>query len=326
MSGAAAALALSASTRPRYSFRGKHVLITGGARGLGLVLARQLADEGASLYIVSRTAHQLERAEQLLRARGATVSAWVCDLRDPEAVAAAVTRVVGEAGRIDGLINNAGVINASPLEHVTVEDYEESLQVHFWAPLFAMRAALPYMRRQQAGRILNVSSIGGRVSVPHLNAYGAGKAALLALSDGVRAEVAKDGIVVTTATPGLMRTGSHVNVGVRGQHAREAQLFAAGVATPLTSMDAERAARQMLDAVRRGRAQVTPGWQARALARLNTLAPELTADLMAAAASWLLPGPAATPAGDERRRSRDIGFGAIAPFLPRAAVTANNER
>lgn len=205
-----------------------------------------------------------------------------------------------------------------------MDDYQQSLQVHFWAPLVAMRAAVPHMKRQGSGRIVNVSSIAGRVAIPHLNPYGAGKAALLALSDGVRAELAKDRITVTTATPGLMRTGSQINVDVRGQHAKEAGLFSLMTATPLTSMQGERAARQILEACRQGRAQVTTGWQAKTLTRLNALAPETTAVLMAAAVSWLLPGPSDSPAGGQKRRSREIESEALDALWPSAAGR-NNE-
>jgi short-subunit dehydrogenase len=205
-----------------------------------------------------------------------------------------------------------------------MDDYQESLQVHFWAPLVAIRAAVPHMKRQGSGRILNISSIGGRVAIPHLNPYGAGKAALLALSDGVRAELAKDGITVTTATPGLMRTGSQINVDVRGQHAKEAGLFSLLTATPLTAMQGERAARQILEACRHGRAQVTTGWQARTLTKLNALAPETTAALMASAVSWLLPGPSGSSAGAQKRRSRDIDSEALDALWPSAAHR-NNE-
>jgi short-subunit dehydrogenase len=317
--------ALLSSRRRSYSFRGKTVLITGGARGLGLLMARQLAGEGAVLVLVSRTAHQLERAQRELDARGATVHTWTCDVRDQDAVTRTVERVVRETGRIDVLINNAGVIQGTPWEHATLDDYEQSLAVHFWAPLVAMRAAAPHMKRQGGGRIVNVSSIGGRVAIPHLNPYGVGKAALLALSDGVRAELAKDGIIVTTATPGLMRTGSHINVDVRGQHAKEAGLFGAMTATPLTSMQGERAARQILHACRHGRAQVTPGWQAKTLKTVNVLAPEITAALLGAAVSWLLPGPSSSPAGGQKRRSRDVDPGALGVLWHSGAARRNNE-
>jgi NAD(P)-dependent dehydrogenase (short-subunit alcohol dehydrogenase family) len=323
----ATALTASALTRRRtiYSFRGKVVLITGGARGFGLLMARRLAKEGAILFLVSRTAHQLERAERELRGRGSSVRTWTCDLRDADAVRSTVERVVQEAGRIDVLINNAGIIQATPWEHATLDDYEQSLQVHFWAPLIAMRAAAPHMKRQGGGRIINVSSIGGRVAIPHLSPYGVGKAALLALSDGARAELAKDRIVVTTVTPGLMRTGSHVNVDVRGQHEHEARLFTAMTATPLTAMQGERAARKVLEACRHGRAQITTGWQAKSLERLNALAPEITAVLLAAAAAWVLPGPSPQQAAGAKRRTRDLEVWPFGPLEASSLARRNNE-
>jgi NAD(P)-dependent dehydrogenase (short-subunit alcohol dehydrogenase family) len=323
--GAAALAVRWLNTAKRYSFRGKSVLITGGARGLGLILARMLAAEGARLAIVGRTSDALRDAALELRAKGARVQAWPCDVRDPREVAAAVQRVVDDHGRIDVLINNAGVIEATPLEHATAHDYDRSLETHFWGPFHTMQAALPHMRRAGTGRILNISSVGGRLAIPHLNPYSVGKAALVALSEGVRAETAKDGIVVTTATPGLMRTGSHARVDVRGHHRREAQWFGAMVASPLTSMNAERAARQILEACRRGRAQVTPGFQARAAVRANALAPELVAAIMSGVVRWLLPGPTNSTAGDVTRRAHEIPVGWIGALFPKAASARNNE-
>lgn len=187
-----------------------------------------------------------------------------------------------------------------------------------------IRAALPYLRRGR-GRILNVSSIGGRIGVPHLSPSCAGKFALVGLSESLRAELAKDGIGVTTATPGLMRTGSHVRVSLRGQHAREARWFAAAVATPLTSMSADRAARQMVEACLAGRAHVTPGIQARTAEILNAATPELFAEMSSLVTRVVLPGPADTPAGDASKLATDVGFGWMSPFLPNAASRRNNE-
>lgn len=309
---------------PRYSFRDRSVIITGGARGFGFALAQELAQEGARLTLLSRTGADLERALFRLQSAGADVSVFECDVRDETAVRRAVERTVALRGGIDMLINNAGVIQMTPFEHATSEDFDESLKTHFWGPLYFIRACLPHLRASQ-GRILNVASIGGRVATPHLLPYCVGKFALVALSEGLHAELARDGVVVTTATPGLMRTGSHRNVIVRGRHRAEATMFGAMSATPLTSMRADRAARIVLDAVRRSRAHVTPGWQARMLETLHTIAPELLASLMATAATHVLPRAAANGEGGEARMSRDLDLGIAAAAFPSRAAAAFNQ-
>ncbi len=308
----------------RYDVKGKTVAISGGTRGLGYLLARDFARRGARVFVFSRSGDEISRAVGKLRGEALQVDGLRCDVRDPNDVAGAVSAIVQRSGRLDVVVNNAGVIQVTPFENAHVEDFEESLRTHFWGPLHMIRAALPYLRRGR-GRILNVSSIGGRIGVPHLSPYCAGKFALVGLSEALRAELAKDGIGVTTATPGLMRTGSHVQVALRGQHELEAMWFAAAIATPLTSMSADRAARQMVDACLSGRAHVTPGIQARLAELLNVAAPELFAELSALVARALLPGPADSPSGDESKRATDVGFGWIAPFLPDAASQRNNE-
>jgi short-subunit dehydrogenase len=171
------------------------------------------------------------------------------------------------------------------------------------------------MRRQGAGRVVNIASIGGRVAVPHLAPYCVGKFALVGLSEALRAELWKDGVAVTTVCPGLMRTGSHVRARIRGQHAREARWFGLAVATPLSSMSARRAASQIVWATVRKRARVTLGWQARTAEVLDTLAPELSARLASAVTELALPGPVDASQGDENRSAADVGFGWLTPFL-----------
>src|SRR5690606_26305399 len=111
----------------------------------------------------------------------------------------------------DVLVNNAGVIQVGPLEHMRLEDFRETMDVHFYAPLVASLAARPYLADRGGGRIVNITSIGGRLAFPHLSAYNASKHAAVGLSESLRAELMKDGILVTTVIPGLMRTGSPRN-------------------------------------------------------------------------------------------------------------------
>jgi len=312
------------SRMKRYDVNGKTVAISGGTRGLGYLLAREFARRGGRVFIFSRSDEEIQRAVARLRSESLHVDGLHCDVRDANDVAGAVSAIVQRSGRLDVIVNNAGVIQVTPFENAHVADFEESLRTHFWGPLHVIRAAMPYLRRGR-GRVLNISSIGGRIGVPHLSPYCAGKFALVGLSESLRAELAKDGICVTTATPGLMRTGSHVRVSLRGQHAREARWFAAAVATPLTSMSADRAAHQMVEACLSGRAHVTPGIQARTAEILNTVAPELFAEMTSLVTRAVLPGPAGTPAGDDAKLATDVGFGWLSPFLPNGASRRNNE-
>jgi NAD(P)-dependent dehydrogenase (short-subunit alcohol dehydrogenase family) len=325
--GAGAYLAARAISKQfgGYDFEGKTVLITGGSRGLGLVLARGFAAEGANVAICARDPRELERAREDLVSRGARVYAFPCDVTDRAQVKELIDVVTRHFGRVDVLVNNAGIIQVGPLELMTLEDFEQAMAVHFWGPLYATLAVLPQMRARREGRIVNVSSIGGRVSVPHLVPYSASKFALAGLSDGLRAELSKDGIVVTSVFPGLMRTGSPRNATFKGQHRAEYAWFAVSDSLPVTSIGAERAAAQIIDACRRGRAELVISMQARAAVKFRTLFPEATADILAVV-NRLLPAPGGI--GRARAKGKE-SESALAPSvlttLTEAAARRNNE-
>lgn len=273
-----------------FDFRDKVVLITGGSRGLGLVLARQLADEGARLAICARDPDELQRAAEDLRIRGAVVLARTCDVTHAEFARGLVEEIAQELGTVDVLINNAGIISVGPLENQTDDDFERALATHFWGPWNMISAVLPEMRERGGGRIVNVASIGGKISVPHLLPYSASKFALVGLSLGLRAELAKDGIVVTTINPGMMRTGSPRQAEFKGQHRAEYTWFSISDSLPLISMSAERAARQIINACRFGKGEVTLSLPAKAAACLGALAPDTLSALLSLT-NRLLPSP-----------------------------------
>jgi NAD(P)-dependent dehydrogenase (short-subunit alcohol dehydrogenase family) len=273
-----------------YDLRGKTVLVTGGSRGLGLVLAREFADEGANVAVCARDPAELERARRDLASRGARVFAFPCDVTERAQVKELVEVVTKHFSGVDVLVNNAGVIQVGPVEVMTLEDFEQALAVHFWGPLYATLCVLPQMRERRDGRIVNVSSIGGKIGVPHLVPYSASKFALAGLSEGLRAELAKDNILVTTVYPGLMRTGSPRNATFKGRHRAEYAWFAVSDALPVTSIQAERAARQIVAACKRGQAELVITTQAVMAVKFRALFPEATADILALA-NRLLPGP-----------------------------------
>ncbi|HEY4282201.1 MAG TPA: SDR family oxidoreductase [Chthoniobacterales bacterium] len=283
----------------RFAVRDKVFLITGGSRGLGLVLAREVCNRGGKVVVLARNMEELTRAEEDLEDRGGEVLAIACDLQERAHIEAAVRRTIERFGRIDVLINNAGVIQVGPFDHMQREDFEQSLGLHFWAPYELVMQVVPHMKTQGGGRIVNISSIGGKMAVPHMSPYSAGKFALTGFSDSIRAELARDQIQVTTVAPGLMRTGSHVHAQFKGEHEAEFAWFASSSGLPLISMNAERAARKILGACRRGQASLTLTFAARLGIAGNAIAPNLTGSIMKAV-NRFLPQPTAS-SGDELR-------------------------
>src|SRR5438132_5268663 len=118
-----------------YPLRGKVVLITGGSRGLGLVLARHICARGGNVALIARDPEELARAKADLSPRGGKVLTVECDLLDTGKVQSAIRHIIDRFGKIDILINNAGIIEVGPLEHMTAEDFERAMRLHFWAPL-----------------------------------------------------------------------------------------------------------------------------------------------------------------------------------------------
>ncbi len=218
---------------------GSVVLITGGSRGLGLALAREFGERGASIAICGRRSDSLDRAAAGLAERGIEVFASPCDVRDGSDVARFVEAVVNRFGRLDVVVNNAGTIAVGPLDAINDDDFRDSIQTHFWAPHFTISAALEALRASR-GRIVNIASIGGLVSVPHLLPYSTGKFALVGYSLGLRQELSREGVSVTTVCPGLMRTGSPRNATFKGNRPAEYAWFDLMASSPLTSISAAR--------------------------------------------------------------------------------------
>lgn len=281
LGAAAASASYFLRARRRISFHGKTVLISGASRGLGLELARCFAREGAHVVLLARERDELRNAASEFLDRGGAATVLECDVRKPDEVKKTVGEVIERRGAIDVLINNAGIIQVGPMEHMQREDFIDAMDVHFWGPLSLLQEVVPHMKSRGAGRIVNIASIGGKVAVPHLLPYVASKFALVGLSEGLRPELAKDGIYVTTVCPGLMRTGSHLNALFKGDHEKEFALFSIANALPLLSTSSEKAARQIVEACRHGRAEIFITPQARLLDIVNCLFPGLVAESLA---------------------------------------------
>ncbi|MBI2689347.1 MAG: SDR family oxidoreductase [Acidobacteria bacterium] len=279
VAGAAAAYLLRARDRPE-DLRGRVVLITGGSRGLGLALAREFGRRGCEISLCARSRDQLWRAQAMLTEEGFTASAFPCDVSSAVEVEELVRSVHERHGRVDIVVNNAGEILVGPVENMTEADFRRAMDTMFWGPLHMTMAALPEMRRRGSGNIVNIASIGGKVAIPHLIPYCCAKFALTALSEGMRTELARDGIRVTTIAPGLLRTGSDVNARFKGNAEQEAAWFSMAASTLVTSMSAELAAARIADAVERGESEVVLSPQAKVLTRLNGAFPGAISDVL----------------------------------------------
>ncbi len=291
----AACMGLTAARRVvrsgrRIGFADRAAVITGGSRGLGLEIARLLAAEGAHVALLARSEEELEAARRDITERGGRADVFPCDLRNREDIVRTSERLLARLGRVDVLVNNAGIIEVGPLENMTRDSFEQSMGVHLWGHMDLIEQLLPVMIRQGDGRIANVTSIAGLVAVPHLLPYVTSKYAFVGYSDGLRGAVARHGIRVTTVAPFLMRTGSHVHALFKGQHRKEYAWFSIADALAF-SMRSDRAARRIVEAIRYGEPRLIPSIPAKLAHAADTLFPHLTAAVQSAAAR-LLPGPA----------------------------------
>ncbi len=322
-----ASWAIARTWRSDVSFAGRVVIVTGGSRGLGLMIARRLAAEGARLALFARDEDELASACAELRELGGEALAVPCDLLDRDQSLGAIQTVVDHFGTIDALINNAGIIEVGPLENMRRPDFEKSMQLHFWAPFNLIQQVLPHMRRAGGGRIVNIASVGGKVAVPHMAPYSMSKFALVGLSDAFRAELAQDNIQVTTVTPGMMRTGSQVHAKFKGNHGAEYTWFSLSTALPFAAVDAERAAAKIVEACRNGQASLIIGFPARVAIIGNAVFPSLTGQIMKLV-NRFLPGPVGVE-GDEIKSGREARRERKMPgWLSRiggSALARNNE-
>ncbi len=289
--GAAAGLAVRGlfdRSRER-DIHGDVALVTGGSRGLGLALARRFAREGCRVAICARDSRELDRAKEDLLKRGADVFAVACDLTKKSEVEQMIEDVIAHFGSVDILVNNAGIIQVGPVEAMVVEDFEDAMNTIFWGTVYTSLALLPRFLARGRGQIVNIASIGGIVSVPHLLPYSSAKNAVVGFSEGLRSELSGTGVVVTTICPGLMRTGSFNAALFKGDQEAESEWFSLSSSLPLLSMNANRAARQIVSAMKRGDSGKVLTAAASILAKAHALAPGVTQDLMGSAANLFLP-------------------------------------
>jgi short-subunit dehydrogenase len=261
------------------------VLITGGSRGLGLAIATRFAHNPVRLVLASRNMAELQQAQatlltQFAHLRPEDFHLVAADLAKPEECQRLVSEAINRYGRIDVLVNNAAIIDVGPVESQTLEIFEQTMQINFFAALYTTWAALPHMRSQtplagtRRAAIVNIASIGGKIAVPHMLPYSAAKFALVGFSEGLHAELRHKGIRVTTVCPGLMRTGGEDHAKIVGDVEFERRWFNFAANTPGIAVTARYAANKIFHAVAAGRAEITISPQAWLAARIGGVFPE----------------------------------------------------
>ena len=238
--------------------RGKVVLITGASEGIGAACAAEFRNRGAKLSLTARS------AENLARVGAGDAILTVGDLKDPAVRKEAVERTVAAHGRIDILINNAGIGLYAPAHLAPMDAIRDMFELNLFAVLHMVQLVVPGMKDRHSGCIVNIGSIAGKVTLPWFTAYSASKSALGALTDGLRMELRAFGIHTMTVCPGYVKTGfqKHVLAGVPPELIGRTRQWA---------ISAEKCAADIADGVERdSRTVVTPrsGWLLIALQRL----------------------------------------------------------
>lgn len=279
----------------RGELAGQTVIVTGGSKGLGLLIARDFSRKGASVTICSRNEEELHESRAWLGQQGLGVELEVCDVGKQHEAEALVHRVEERKGRIDYLVNNAGVIQVGPLDALVRQDFDTAMDIMLWGLVTPSLAALPGMKARRSGRIVNITSVGGKISVPHLLPYSTAKFAAVGFSEGLRAELAGSGVGVVTVVPGLMRTGSFANALFKGRPQREFSWFSVLSSLPLISIDAEKAAARIVRAALNNEPELILSMPANIGARLEGVAPGLLSYVLGLTARVLPSSATLTP-------------------------------
>ena len=192
---------------------GRIALITGGTDGLGRAAAVMLAERGYRVFAGGRNAERIAALQQLANERKLPLTAMELDVCDDASVDRAITEIESSAGTVDVLVNNAGIAIAAVMEEITLADLRKQFETNFFGLVRMAQRVLPEMRQKLSGRIINMSSIAGKLTSPLFGPYSSSKHAVEAISDAMRLEVYPFGIQVVLIEPGYIHTSMSRNAG-----------------------------------------------------------------------------------------------------------------
>lgn len=278
----------------RFNFKDKIALITGGSRGLGLSLAWNILERGGHVALLARDESELNDAYRILRKDFAKsgIMTVVCDVTNRQQLKKSFQSVIQQFSKIDVVVNNAGAILVGPFATMKMEDFEAQIKLHLYAAIDATQLAYEHFKSRGSGRILNICSLGGKIGVPHMSPYDASKFALSGFAQGVGSELANENIIMTTAYPTVMRTGSPIQAVFKGDTAKEFKIFETLDNLPLLSLSADRAAKRILNGVEKGKAEVLLTLMDHFRVAVGTLFPNLTRKVLSIAVNLMPKGQA----------------------------------
>ena len=323
----AAALAAAIVRQKRYfDLTAKVAIVTGGSRGIGLAIARELVARGAKVTLCARGEDDLRHAQEDLQGRGGDVLTVVCDVTQADEIQNVVQQTRERFGRIDVLVNNAALIAVGPHTNMTLADYRDAMDVVYEGPLLFMLDVLPEMRQRGSGRVVNVASFGGKMPSPHLAPYCAAKHALIGLSETLRTELVDDGVYVTTVCPGMVRSGSALrSAKFKGQHAKERAWFTSGDVTPVLSIEPTRLAKRIVDAMVHGDAELITPFNAALTSSLHGAFPGISTEVATLLNRTMLPGRNDGPDGNVGIRGDQLGTEGLPSAVLKQEARAEDE-
>jgi 3-oxoacyl-[acyl-carrier protein] reductase len=204
-----------------FPLKGQCAIVTGGSKGIGRAIALAVAEAGSDVVLAARSMPALEAVAAEVTALGRAALPVVCDVRKESDIEALAAKALEKFGRIDILINNAGLGHFGPVEELPVEQFDEMLAVNLRGPFLCTKAVVPAMKRQGAGTIVNVASVAGLVGNPNLSGYNASKFGLMGFSEATMLELRQAGIKVAVICPGSVATEFGHGPNVAGMLAAE---------------------------------------------------------------------------------------------------------